>query len=70
MVCAVNFPDAQDQPVPLNADGSLAAAKAEINHGNCLSRIQDAQAGAQDGHNWQYPPVWHAEMGACDPGHP
>jgi hypothetical protein len=70
LVCAVDFPDAQDQPVPLNADGSLDAAKAEINHGNCLSLIQDAQTGAQDGHTWQYPPVWHAEIGVCDPGHP
>jgi hypothetical protein len=70
LVCTVNFPDAQDQPVPLNADGSLDAAQAQINHGNCLSRLQDAQTGAQDGHTWQYPPVWHAEIGVCDPGHP
>jgi hypothetical protein len=70
LVCTVDFPDAQDQPVPLNADGSLDAAKAEINHGNCLSHIQDAQTGAQDGHTWQYPPVWHPEMGVCDPGEP
>jgi hypothetical protein len=69
-VCGVDFPDAKDQPVPLNADGSLDAAQVQINQGNCQIRTQDAQIGAQDGHKWQYPPVWHPEMGVCDPGEP
>ena len=52
----------------MSADGSLDLADGELNRETCLVQSQSAEIDAQDGHAWQFPPVWHSEMGVCDPG--